>query len=267
MTQAHHRGVSWLAGQKDPFRGRAGREYNMAVGDRARYGEESSDEGLRRGLRALAHELTLAEARERERIARDLHDEIGQILTVARFMVQALKGIPPEQQGPQLDELADMLTQASRATRSATFELSSHVLELGLEEAVIELASRLTRTGGPVFRVGGHLPPVEWPEPARWVLYRVIRELAVNVQRHSGAQLGIIHLGGSAQDLSIEVIDDGVGMDPDWARRGPSREGGFGLVSAYAQMRALGGMLTLESGLGRGTRAQVSLPMNGLLKP
>lgn len=239
----------------------------MVVGDRANFVGESSDEGLRRGLRALAHELTLAEARERERIARDLHDEIGQTLTVARFMVRSLKGMPPEQQGPHLDELSDLLMQASQATRSATFELSSHVLELGLEEAIIELAGRLTRTGGTVFRVDGHLPPVEWPEPARWVLYRVVRELAVNVQRHAGAQLGIIRLGGSAQGLSIEVIDDGVGIDPDWARRGPSREGGFGLASAYAQMRALGGMLTLESGPGCGTRAEVSLPMNGLLKP
>lgn len=242
-------------------------EKNMAVGDRASYAEESSDEGLRRGLRALAHELTLAEARERERIARDLHDEIGQILTVARFMVQSLRGMPAEQQGPQLNELSEMLAQASRATRSATFKLSSQVLELGLEEALVELAGRLTRSGGPVFRVHGHLPPIEWPEPASWVLYRVVRELAVNVQRHAGARLGIIQLGGSAQGLSIEVIDDGVGIDPDWARRGPSREGGFGLVSADAQMRALGGMLTLESGLGRGTRAEVRLPMNGLLKP
>lgn len=239
----------------------------MAVGDRASYAGESSDEGLRRGLRALAHELTLAEARERERIARDLHDEIGQILTVARFMVQSLKAMPAEQQGPQLDELSEMLAQASRATRSATFKLSSQVLELGLEEALVELAGRLTRSGGPVFRVNGHLPPIELAEPASWVLYRVVREMAVNVQRHSGAQLGVIQLGGGSNGLWIEVIDDGVGIDADWACRSPSREGGFGLASAHAQMRALGGTLTLESGLGQGTRARLSLPMSGLLQP
>jgi signal transduction histidine kinase len=75
---------------------------------------------LRRALRTLAHELTVAEARERERIARDLHDEIGQILTVARFAVQQLKGMTAAEQAPHLDEVVDMLTQASRATRSAT---------------------------------------------------------------------------------------------------------------------------------------------------
>lgn len=239
----------------------------MVVRDGEAGTEASDEEVLRRGLRALAHELTLAEVRERERIARDLHDEIGQILTVARFMVQSLKGMPTEKQGPQLDELSDMLTQASRATRSATFDLSSHVLDLGLEEALIELAGRLTRAGGPVFRVDGHLPPVEWPKPASWVLYRVARELVANVQRHSGAQLGVIRLGGDKQGLTIEVVDDGIGIEADWASRGSSREGGFGLVSAYAQMRALGGALTVESGAGCGTLARMSLPTNGLLQP
>lgn len=231
------------------------------------YGATAGDAALRRALRTLAHELTLAEARERERIARDLHDEIGQILTVARFTVQQLKGMPQADQMPHLDELVDMLTQASRATRSATFNLSSKVLDLGLEEALIELAGRLTRAGGAVFRVDGHLPPVEWPEPARWVLYRVVRELASNVQRHARAHLAIIRLGGDARGLTIAVTDDGVGIDADWASRGPSREGGFGLVSAHSQMQALGGTLVVESGIGSGTVATVSLPANGLLSP
>jgi signal transduction histidine kinase len=239
----------------------------MVVEDGTVQAATSREESLRRGLRVLAHELTTAEARERERIARDLHDEIGQILTVARFMVQQLKGMPPARQGPHIDELADMLAQASRATRSATFDLSSKVLDLGLEEALVELAGRLSRAGGAVFRVDGHLPPVEWPEPARWVLYRVVRELASNVQRHARAHLAIIRLGGDARGLTIAVTDDGVGIDADWASRGPSREGGFGLVSAHSQMQALGGTLVVESGIGSGTCATVSLPVNGLLSP
>lgn len=239
----------------------------MVVEDGTARAASSREEVLRRGLRVLAHELTTAEARERERIARDLHDEIGQILTVARFMVQQLKGMSPAEQEPHLEELAEMLAQASRATRSATFDLSTQVLDLGLEEALIELAGRLNRAGGTVFRVDGHLPPVEWPKPARWVLYRVVRELASNVQRHARANIAMIELGGDARCLKIIVCDDGIGIDADWADRGPSREGGFGLVSAYSQMQALGGTLVVESGIGRGTRATLSLPANGLLSP
>lgn len=225
------------------------------------------EEVLRQGLRALAHELTTAEARERERIARDLHDEIGQILTVARFAVESLRGMPSSQQAPHLDELSALLAQASRATRTATFDLSSPVLRLGLEEALVELAGRLRRAGGPEFRVDGHLPLVDWPRPALWMLYRVVRELAVNVQRHAQARQALIRLGGDERGLTIEVIDDGVGIEPDWAARGPSREGGFGLVSANAQMQALGGSLVIKSGVGSGTHATVSLPVNEVLGP
>ena len=239
----------------------------MVVPEGTTRAPSSREEVLRLGLRALAHELTTAEARERERIARDLHDEIGQVLTVARFMVQQLKGMPTAEQGPHLDELAEMLAQASKATRSATFDLSSQVLDLGLEEALVELVGRLNRAGGTVFRVDGHLPPGERPEPVRWVLYRIVRELASNVQRHARAGLAIIALGGDAKGLTITVTDDGVGIDADWAGRGLSREGGFGLVSAHSQMQALGGTLVVESGIGHGTRATLSLPADGPLSP
>jgi signal transduction histidine kinase len=233
----------------------------------ADHDQTSGDMTLRRALQALAHELTVAEARERERIARDLHDEIGQTLTVARFSVQQLRRTPPAEQAGALDELDQMLAQASRAIRSATFDLSSRVLDLGLEEALVELAGRLTRSGHTLFRVEGHLPPVEWPEPARWVLYRVVRELASNVLRHAEARQAVFALAGDGRGLQITITDDGVGIATDWAERSPSREGGFGLVSAYAQMQALGGSLVVESGLGKGTRATVRLSVNGVLRP
>lgn len=222
---------------------------------------------LRQGLRTLAYELTVAEARERDRIARDLHDEIGQILAVARFKVGELKKFPPEEQADHLDELAELLADAARATRTATFDLSSPALRLGLEEALIELAQRLSRTGGPAFHVDGHLPPLEWSEPVMWVLYRVTREMAINVQRHSHARQAWIRLAGVDDRLVITIDDDGIGIEGDWASRGASREGGFGLVSAYAQMEALGGTLVVESGPGSGTQATVSLPLSGACGP
>ena len=64
-----------------------------------------------------------------------------------------------------------------------------------------------------------------------------------------------------ADRLTITVSDDGIGMVPEGAARGLSREGGFGLVSALAQMQALGGTLVVESGAGSGTVATLSLPL------
>lgn len=220
----------------------------------------AADDGLRQGLRTLAYELTVAEARERDRIALELHDGLGQLLAAARFKVNELRQCPPGEHAPHLDELVDLLTQASRATRSATFDLSNPALRLGLDEALRGLAQRLARRSGPTFHVDGHMPAWHWPEPVVSVLYRVVRELALNVQRHAHARQAWIRLGSRDGLLTITVSDDGIGMVPESAARGLSREGGFGLVSALAQMQALGGTLVVESGAGSGTVATVSLP-------
>ena len=220
-----------------------------------------AEDGLRQGLRTLAYELTVAEARERDRIALELHDGIGQLLAAARFKVNELRQCTAHELAEHLDELGDLLTQASRATRSTTFDLSSPALRLGLEEALVSLAQRLTRRDGPAFRVDGHLPVLPLPEPVVSVLYRVVRELALNVQRHAHARQAWIRLRSDEHGLTIVVCDDGIGMAPEGAARGLSREGGFGLVSALAQMQALGGTLLVESGEGSGTVATVSLPL------
>lgn len=219
------------------------------------------EDGLRQGLRTLAYELTVAEARERDRIARHLHDEIGQFLAAARFKLSELRKCPAAEQGALFDELGGLLAQASRATRSATFDLSSPALRLGLHEALLSLAQRMTRKAGPVFRVDGVMPLHPWPEAVQSVLYRVVRELALNVQRHAHARQAWIRLHSDALRFCISVSDDGIGIAPGWSQRGVSPEGGFGLLSAQAQMQALGGTLALESGVGSGTLATLRLPL------
>ena len=218
------------------------------------------DDRLHERLRTLAHELTLAEARERSRIAQGLHDDIGQLLAVARFKLQELQyACTPEQVEP-LTEIQGLLGLAAKATRSATFDLCNPALSLGLDEALRSLAQRLTRMGTAVFQVEGQMPALSWSQAVLSVLYRVTRELAVNAQRHARARQVWIRLQHDKDGLRISVCDDGVGIDPAWSERGLSPEGGYGLVSAQAQMLALGGSLQLESGIGSGTLATLGLP-------
>ncbi len=218
------------------------------------------DEVMRGRLRTLAYELTVAESRERGRIARDLHDGIGQLLAVARFKVMELRQGTPADNLAHLDELGQLLDQAARATRSATFDLQTPALELGLDEALRGLVQRLGLNSVAVFHLAGQMPPVALPQPVLAVLYRVTRELTLNAQRHARARQIGINLGGDAQQLRITVNDDGIGIAADWSQRAVSPEGGFGLLSAHAQMQALGGDLVVESGPGLGTQALISLP-------
>lgn len=216
---------------------------------------------LRESLRVLSFELAAAEQRERERIARGLHDELGQLLAVARMKVQALRPLLPPAGLGELDELTALLAQASQAARTATFELSSPALQLGLHEALLELAGQLSRGEGLTVRVEGQMPPLDGPPPVLAVLYRVLRELALNVQRHARAQRAWIRLGQADGQLVISITDDGIGITPEDLARGVRPEGGFGLVSARAQMLALGGDLVVESAAGAGTVATLTLPL------
>ncbi len=211
-------------------------------------------------LQALAYELTVVETRERERIASGLHDEIGQLLTIAKLKLGELGQCAQPSQGPLVDELGSLLTEALRATRSATFDLSCPVLRLGLCEALHSVAQRASGAGLQM-QLEGQLPPLAVPEPALTVVFRVVRELTLNVQKHAAASQAWIRPRCDGRTLVVSVVDDGRGFDHSAQRRRFDREGGFGLLSAQAQMQALGGWLELESAPGSGTRASAVLPL------
>lgn len=214
-------------------------------------------------LRTLAYEVTAAEARERERIARGLHDDIGQALELAVLKVHALRQAPDDAPfAALLDELHALLLEASRSTRSATFELCCPVLQqLGLKPALESLGQRMERLHGVRVHVQGELP-ASTPQAAGAVVFRVVRELLFNVQKHARAGNAWVTLRHFDGCMTVGVRDDGIGFD---AVSRPARplgpEGGFGLRSADAQMRAIGGRLELTSAASEGTHAVVTLPI------
>ncbi|CAN7749029.1 ATP-binding protein [Pseudorhodoferax sp. LjRoot39] len=215
----------------------------------------------RNRLRTLAYEITIAEARERERIALGLHDDIGQFLTLARLKLGELRACVPGGAGePLFDDIHALLAQAARATRSATFDLSSPVLRLGLEQALHSLADRLARDSRLHVSFLCSVPPPALPEAVLAVVFRGVRELCLNVQKHAGAQRVDIAVRCEDGRLAIEVVDDGAGFVPA-PRQQFSRAGGFGLASAQVQMLAIGGQLDICSVPGAGTRARILVPL------
>lgn len=245
----------------------------------------------RRRLRALALELNAAEARERERLAAALHDDLGQLLVLLRLKLGQWSAqqtavhvasnagnaafindpdfadrSPLRRETNELNELRDLLAQAVQSTRSATFNLRVPLLQQqGLRAAIEDQAQRLRRLCGLTVEVSGHWPDAATPEAtttdaAQAIVFRVLRELLLNAHKHARARRVRVLLGSVAGRPGAAVIDDGVGF----ARApGPwrcSAQGGFGLASAEAQMVALGGGLSVRSHPGRGTRALLWLP-------
>ena len=214
-------------------------------------------------LRALAYEVTVAEARERERVAQGLHDDIGQSLALIMLKLGELgESVASQPVAQRVDEVKALVLQTARAARSATFELSCPVLQqLGLQAAIESLGQRMQRLFALNVQVELDLPHGILPHAMNVVIFRVVRELLCNVQKHAGTASASVRSRHHDGRVTLVVRDDGEGFDVRGRPRRFGPEGGFGLFSAQAQMRAIGGRLDVDSCRGRGTCATLSVPV------
>jgi signal transduction histidine kinase len=215
-----------------------------------------------RQLQALANRLVLAEETERLRIARGLHDDVGQSLLAAKMGVEELEGSLTGDSRSLAVEVRQLLENAIRSSRTLTFELASAVLyDVGLGAAMQSLCERAEQNSGIQF----HPPEVSnrspVPEQTRVILYRAGRELIQNVVKHSHARTARLTLTVDDGVVRLSLHDDGRGFDvAEWQHRWAA-ESGFGLFSIVQQLRPIGGDLEIISTPDNGTRAIVSVPL------
>ncbi len=212
-------------------------------------------------LRTMAFELAMAEQRERRALAQDLHDDIGQVLAVARLKLAAIDKAPcPAALRSQLDELDVLIEQADRSARTLTFQLSPPVLyELGLTPAIEWLAEEFKRRYALDIEVRDDGAPKPIAEPIRVMLFRAVRELLINVARHAGVASATVRLRREDGAVVICVEDHGHGFDWQAALTRPG--GGFGLHSVRERLDFVGGHVEIRSHPGDGTSITLSAPM------
>ena len=207
-------------------------------------------------LKALNLELTLAEERERRRIAADLHDRIGQTLSLAQIKLDLLRrssdGLVNE---AALRESEHLIQRAVEESRTLIFELSPPVLyDFGLEAAVEWLAEQHQGDQELQIILKSTLPDGPLDEPTSVTLFRSVRELLINVAKHAGAKHVWITMGLIEDRVSVEVRDDGVGFDVEAVMANGANASGFGLFNMREQIGRIGGRLEITSTPGRGTR-------------
>ena len=210
----------------------------------------------------LQERVRLAQARERERIACLLHDELGEHLVLIRLKLGEMRAAGGVATPRQLDDLTDLVGRFAQATRALTSDLAPPAWRSGLVPALESLADDLARRAGLDVRVEVARPGFDVPEPQRAVACRVVRELCLNVHKHAHASQ--VRIASELADgcLRVRVQDDGDGLagSPQQVWRVRS-DGGFGLASAQAQLRAFGGELDLAPAPGGGTCARFVLPL------
>ena len=227
----------------------------MADMNPARDGRE--DEYLDR-LRRLASELVLAEERERRRIANDIHDGLGDELSLARIKAAELAAADPADS--RVTELTGILDRCIGAARTLTFALAPPVLhELGLHAALDWLVERRNADSDVHVSFSGPPEPAGWTEAERILCYRSVRELLRNVVKHAGARSATVTARMRVGFYEIKVLDDGKGFDVEQALS-HAEETGFGLFSIRERLRHLGGELLVRSTIGAGSRLTMRLP-------
>jgi signal transduction histidine kinase len=212
-------------------------------------------------VRELAGRLITAREEERARIARDLHDDIGQrVASLSIGLSRAQRHIPEGSNASRqaLSALEQQTTRLSADLRHLSHELHPNALEhLGLLEALRERCDDFTQDSGVAVRLD---VSDTWPEVSDALalcLYRVAQEALRNVARHAEARRVTVALARHDGHLTMQVSDDGCGFDPTNAT---ARRKGLGLISLAERVRMLGGELAITAGPGNGTHLAVTLP-------
>jgi PAS domain S-box-containing protein len=217
-------------------------------------------EASRERLRALSHRLVEVQEAERRHIARELHDEIGQLLTALSFSLSRSGPMPPAV-ATRLETARSMVTDLIGRVREMSVDLRPGMLdEFGLLPALDWHIKRFTeRTGMKVvFRASG-LEERRFPAPLEITVYRLVQEGLTNAVRHAGVTEAVVRVWADDTRLSVQVEDKGRGFDPDQMMAAP---GSSGLLGMRERIAAAGGVLAIESSPGRGVLVSASMPLD-----
>jgi signal transduction histidine kinase len=209
-------------------------------------------------LTELARHLQTAREDERSRLARDLHDELGALLTSAKLDAARIKSrlaaTAPEAQ-ERLAHLVATLNSGIALKRRIIEDLRPSALSnLGLVATLEILTREYTASSG--LPVHCALQPVTLPPDAELVVYRVVQEAITNVSKYAKARQVWVSLGTQADQVEVSVRDDGIGFDTTATTRSA-----HGLVGMRFRVESEGGSLAVESAPGRGTTVRARLPV------
>jgi len=223
--------------------------------------QQTATEQAEERLRLLSQQLVSSQEQERKALSRELHDEIGQLLTALRMELGSLERAhttPGGDPAPHLDQAKKLAESTLRTTRDIAMGLRPAMLDLlGLGPALEWQTREFTRRyDTPIqLAVDGDLKHLS--DRQRTYLYRIVQEGLTNCARHAKAKSIRVQLQEADGKLAVAIEDDGVGFKQE-----DGVAYGLGLLGITERVRELCGQVSIDSKLGKGTRIAVVLPLN-----
>jgi two-component system CheB/CheR fusion protein len=211
-------------------------------------------------LRGLTAHLFTVQEEERQRVARELHDDISQRLSALEILLHEIetrdrKGVDLE----RIESARSLVQSLNTDVRQISHRLHPAILQdLGLPAALKAMVQEFGHRENMPATYTSEALPESWSSEAATAIYRIAQEALRNVSKHAGKTHVKVMLAGSDSQLELRVMDFGLGFDQD--SEDPAH--GLGMISMQERARLAGGSLAVKSFLGQGTTVTAAIPLN-----
>lgn len=230
-----------------------------------RASEEALKESQRR-LQSLSSYLMENQEKNWRRIALELHDELGQSLTVLKLKLRDIKKmLTPDSVllNAKCEDVNAYVDQIIDSVRRLSQELCpSYIEDLGLDESIIILAEEFAKHTKLQISIKAHEINDCFNLQERTFIYRIIQESLNNIQKHAEARRVSIKIERKKSHVDIQIFDDGIGFNKEGNKEKNEYNFGLGLTAMAERARMLGGKLQVHSIIGMGTRIEVNVPID-----
>jgi PAS domain S-box-containing protein len=221
----------------------------------------------KRQLRYLASRLLSAQEEERRRISMELHDDLGQRLTVLKLQIRVVADSLPKGQAKLAADCENILQHVGQTiehVRRISHDLvPTIIVDLGLSASLKYLFEEFNAHSD--VRLSVTIPDIDTPfsAEAQVIIYRIFQEAMTNIERHSRARAVTVVIQKKQTNVSFLIIDDGVGFSMEEVSATGPVDKGLGLAAMHERIRMIDGELDISSRENRGTRIAFTVPIGG----
>ncbi|GAA3612245.1 type IV pili methyl-accepting chemotaxis transducer N-terminal domain-containing protein [Flavivirga amylovorans] len=214
--------------------------------------------------KTISSKIIENQEKEQNRIAKDVHDGIGQMLTGLKYNLESIDISDIDKTAVKIEHLKELTANIIKGVRTATFNLTPPELtDYGIVPAITKLTQELSKLTGKHIVFYNKTDFIDRQDSLAEInIYRIVQEAINNAIKYADSTHIIVSLSHSKDILSIVIDDDGKGFDPSKVKNVKNGEGGMGMTFMKERIKYINGRLFLNSEIGKGTRVTLNIPLN-----